>query len=195
MIPSDVRSANKKKNNKATTQVSDGSLYLGLETTLQAIKVVILSANSPFDAAKISIFLLSSKLFPTFFYFEGKITNKICTFAPAIRLMRQRCHLRTMEPIGGALHYGISDTVRYVFGSLNYHNKRDRSKTIAEVTPTDVYIRSRSVPRAIHALTHTFGCIVYTPLRVSNLFVLTRRLPTAKVVGRAAGDTLVLSVL
>ena len=29
---------------------------------------------------------------------------------------------------------------------------KDRSKTIAEVTPTDVYIRSRSVPRANHAL-------------------------------------------
>ena len=86
--------------------------------------------------------------------------------------MRQRCHLRTMEPIGGALHYGISDTVRYVFGSLNYHNKRDRSKTIAEVTPTDVYIRSRSVPRAIHALTHTFGCIsIYSSVGIS-LFVL-----------------------
>ena len=67
------------------------------------------------------------------------------------------------------------------------------SKTYAEVTPTDVYIvRSRSVPRAYYALTHTFGCIVYTPLRVSNLFVLTRRLPTAKVVGRAAGDALIL---
>ena len=35
---------------------------------------------------------------------------------------------------------------------------------------------------------------LYILLRVSNLFVLTRRLPTAKVVGRAAGDTLVLSV-
>ena len=35
---------------------------------------------------------------------------------------------------------------------------------------------------------------LYILLRVSNLFVLTRRLPTAEVVGRAAGDTLVLSV-
>ena len=35
---------------------------------------------------------------------------------------------------------------------------------MAEVTPTDVYIiRSRSVQRAYYALTHTFGCIVYTP--------------------------------
>ena len=36
-----------------------------------------------------------------------------------------------------------------------------------KVTPTDVYIRSRSVPRANYALTHTFGCIVYTPTWVS----------------------------
>ena len=35
---------------------------------------------------------------------------------------------------------------------------------------------------------------LYILLRVSNLFVLTRRLPTAEVVERAAGDTLVLSV-
>ena len=38
-----------------------------------------------------------------------------------------------------------------------------------------------------------FGTL-YILLRVSNLFVLTRRLPTAEVVERAAGDTLVLSV-
>ena len=32
------------------------------------------------------------------------------------------------------------------------------------MTPTDVYIvRSRSVPRAYYALTHTYGCIVYIP--------------------------------
>ena len=35
-------------------------------------------------AAKISIFLLSSKLFRSFFYLEGKNTNIICTFADAI---------------------------------------------------------------------------------------------------------------
>ena len=39
------------------------------------------------DAAKISIFLLSSKLFRTFFYLEGKITNKICTFVPCYLLV------------------------------------------------------------------------------------------------------------
>ena len=39
----------------------------GSKRPLQAIKVVILSANSPFDAAKIGIFFLSSKLFDSFF--------------------------------------------------------------------------------------------------------------------------------
>ena len=38
MIPSDVRSANKKKNNKATTQVSDDSSCLELETTFTGHK-------------------------------------------------------------------------------------------------------------------------------------------------------------
>ena len=56
-----------------------------------------------------------------------------------------------------------SDTVRFVFDSLNVGNSNPCSKTNAEVTPTDVYImRSRSVPRAYYALTHTLGCIVYT---------------------------------
>ena len=87
----------------------------GSKRPLQAIKVVILSANSPFDAAKISIFLLSSKLFRSFFYLEGKITNIICTFAPAICLMRQRYHLRMTEPMGGALHFGMRRR-RFVFG-------------------------------------------------------------------------------
>ena len=42
-----------------------------------------------------------------------------------------------------------SDTVRFVFDSLNYHNQT-LFKDNAEVTPTDVYImRSRSVPRVI----------------------------------------------
>ena len=41
-----------------------------------------------------------AKLFPTFFFLEGIITNIICIFAPAIRLMRQRCHLRMMESCG-----------------------------------------------------------------------------------------------
>ena len=66
--------------------------------------------------------------------------------------------------MGRAQHCGKSDTVRFVFDSLNVGNSNPCSKTNAEVTPTDVYIiRSRSVPRANYALTHTFGCIVYIP--------------------------------
>ena len=51
--------------------------------------------------------------------------------------------------------YWKSDTVRFVFGNLNVGNSGSQSKTIAEVTPTDVYIRSRSVPRAIRMPSHT----------------------------------------
>ena len=72
--------------------------------------------------------------------------------------------------MGGALHCGISDTVRFVFGNLNVGNSGSQSKTNAEVTPTDVYIvRSRSVPRAYYVLTHTFGCIVYTPEGIKSV--------------------------
>ena len=50
------------------------------------------------------------------------------------------------------------------FWSFERRKLKYPSKTNAEVTPTDVYImRSRSVPRAYYALTHTFGCIVYIP--------------------------------
>ena len=71
---------------------------------------------------------------------------------------------------GGALLCGKSDTVRFVFDYLNVGNSRSQSKTIAEVTPTDVYnMRSRSVPRAYCALTHTFGCIVYTPEGIKSV--------------------------
>ena len=56
-----------------------------------------------------------------------------------------------------------SDTVRFVFGHLNYHTQipiKDNGRSDAYGC---VYMRSRSVPRAYYALTHTFGCIVYTP--------------------------------
>ena len=82
--------------------------------------------------------------------------------------------------MGGALHYGISDTVRYVFGSLNYHNKRDRSKTIAEVTPTDVYmIRSRSVPRVLCPHAHFWVHCIYTPEGIKSVHSIERAIPTA----------------
>ena len=72
-------------------------------------------------------------------------------------------------PLSKKLHCGISDTVRFVFDLLNVGNSKTLSKTIAEVTPTDVYIiRSRSVPGAC-ALKHTFGCIVYTPEGIKSV--------------------------
>ena len=70
---------------------------------------------------------------------------------------------------------------------------KDRSKTIAEVTPTDVYIRSRSVPRAYYALTHTFGCIVYIPSEgIKSARSIKEAFSGPKQTERAAGDTLVL---
>jgi len=64
--------------------------------------------------------------------------------------------------------YWKSDTRRFVFDRLNVGNSNPLSKTIAEVTPTGVYIRSRSVPRANYALTGTLlGAFVYTTVWVS----------------------------
>ena len=63
-------------NNKAITHQSGGSLYLGLETTFAGHKGSCLASDKVerssfqriplFDAAKIDIFLLSSKLFRIF---------------------------------------------------------------------------------------------------------------------------------
>ena len=86
-----------------------------------------------------------------------------------------------MEPIGWGTTLWKSDTVRFVFDYLNVGNSRSQSKTIAEVTPTDVYnMRSRSVPRAYYALTHTFGCIVYIPPGgIESVRSIERAFPTA----------------
>jgi len=75
-----------------------------------------------FHVVKIGIFRLSSKLFPTFFYFDDKFRNKICTFVP--------CHLPMVAVISfeedGAARWSTtlwkSDTVRFVFGYLNVGN-------------------------------------------------------------------------
>jgi hypothetical protein len=88
-----------------------------------------------------------------------------------------------------------SDTVRFVFDYLNVGNSRSQSKTNAEVTPTDVYIYAAGVCRGFCALTHTFGCIVYTPEGIKSVRSIERAIPTAKVVKRAADDTLVLFCL
>ena len=72
---------------------------------------------------------------------------------------------------GGQLHYGKSDTVRFVFGDLNYHIK-SHSKTIAEVTPTGVYIRNRGVPGVL-VPSRTLSVHQYIlSAWVSTLFVL-----------------------
>ena len=42
---------------------------------------------------------------------------------PCICLLRLLCHPWMTKLVGGALHCGISDTVRFVFGDLNYHNQ------------------------------------------------------------------------
>ena len=51
-----------------------------------------------------------------------------------------------------------SDTARFVFGLFEPEKLELLIKDNAEVTPMDVYIRSRSVPRVHVTLTHTFGC-------------------------------------
>ena len=71
--------------------------------------------------------------------------------------------------MGGALHCGISDTVRFVFGHLNYHNQTPFKDKCRGDAYGRVFIRSRSVPRANYALTHTFGCIVYTPEGIKSV--------------------------
>ena len=59
----------------------------------------------------------------TFFYLEGKITNKLCTFAPAFCLMRHWCSLSRTEPMGGALHIERRYW-RFVFGLFETSTNR-----------------------------------------------------------------------
>ena len=77
------------------------------------------------DVAKIGIISETSKYLASFlqiFGCEALLFQKILYFCTCICLVRHRCHLRMTEPVGGALHCGISDTVRFVFGSLNLGN-------------------------------------------------------------------------
>ena len=53
------------------------------------------------------------------FLFRLKIISYLCT---CICLLRPWCPLSRKDPMGGALHCGISDTVRFVFGDLNVGN-------------------------------------------------------------------------
>ena len=101
----------------------------------------------------------------------GFISDFICIFALAICLWWLRCTLRCVEPKGGALHCGKSDTVRFVFGDLNYHHQipsKDNSRG-------DAYGCVYTQPECAEGtctLTHTFGIIVYTLKWVFSLFVL-----------------------
>ena len=63
----------------------------------------------------------------------------------------------------GQRHCGISDTVRFVFGDLNYHNQIS-IKDIAEVTPTGVYVCNRGVPRVL-VPSRTLLDVLYTDQR------------------------------
>ena len=79
------------------------------------------------------------------------------------------------EPIGGALHCGISDTVRFVFGHLNYHNQipfKDNSRGDAYGC---VYYTQPECAEGLVPLRTLLGAL-YILLRVSNLFVLMGRL-------------------
>ena len=75
--------------------------------------------------------------------------------------------------MGGALHCGISDTVRFVFGDLNYHNQlpikdNGRSDAYGCVYHTQPECAEGCVP------SRTLLGALYILLRVSNLFVLLR---------------------
>lgn len=60
-----------------------------------------------------------------------------------------------------------SDTVRFVFDLFERRKFKSLPKTNAEVTPTDVYIRSRSVPEGYHTLNGTLlGALYIYRLRV-----------------------------
>ena len=84
--------------------------------------------------------------------------------------------------MGGGLHCGISDTVRFVFGYLNYHNQIS-FKDNAEVTPTDVYIiRSRSVPRVSCPLAHFWVHCIYSSEGIKSV-----RSKEMAVVGQNSG--------
>lgn len=76
--------------------------------------------------------------------------------------------------MGGALHCGISDTVRFVFGDLNYHNQisiKDNSRGDAYGC---IYVCSRGVPRVRVPSVHTFRVYyILTSVGIS-LFVLLR---------------------
>ena len=66
-----------------------------------------------------------------------------------------------MELIDGEYYMWKSDTVRFVFDHLNYHNQI----SIKDNGRGDAYgcilVCSRGVPRVLVPSVHTFGCIIY----------------------------------
>ena len=96
---------------------------------------------------------------------------KFVPLSPAIRSLRQRCHLRMTEPRGGALHIRR----RYValfFGLRNFHN-RTTVKNIAGVTPRGVSYTLRSVLRFREIVSKllTISVYLFCCLCVSNKMV------------------------
>lgn len=76
------RSPTNRINNKATTHGVMARYAWGSKRPLQAIKVVILSANSPFDAAKISIFSVIFQTFIRLFAVFSALFSPQCVFIP-----------------------------------------------------------------------------------------------------------------
>lgn len=60
---------------------------------------------------------------------------------------------------------------------------------MAEVTPTDVYVYSRSVRGGMNSPRHTFGCIIYTPAWVSCSVRFNEMAVVGQAAGRSAVDT------
>ena len=142
---------------------SDGSLCLGLETTFAGHKGCHPFSEFPFWRCKDKHILLSSKLFPTFFYLEGKITNKICTFAPAFCLLKLWCTLRCAELLGRSTTYWKA-LLTLCFWTFETTTIEQRTRTNAGVTPRGVVYTLRSVLRGSGILNaHLTG--VYILLR------------------------------
>ena len=80
------------------------------------------------------------------------------------------CHLRTTEPVGGALHIERRYW-RFVFGLRNFHN-RIQDKNIADVTPRGVVYTLRSVLRGLTMSSQAhFTGVLYSPAWVFTLSV------------------------
>jgi hypothetical protein len=91
----------------------------------------------------------------------------MCNFVAAIRPLRLGCHLRMAEPKGWALHCGISDTVRFVFGHLNYHNQIPFEDNGGGDAYGCVYLCAAGVCRGLIMPSCTLLVVLYMLRRVS----------------------------